>query len=298
MNNRAYALVTGLFVLVMVAAIVVAAVFLGGSHQQTKPYIVVTTGNVYGLAPRSTVYFRGIAAGQVDSIGFDPADPRRILIHIEVNTDIPVTRDTYAVSKLQGVTGLSQLGLQTSGRSSEPLATSAQAPARIPLRPSLLDQLSDTGTKVVAQLDTLTISLNQLLNADNREHIRRLLAQADVASANLVKLETDLDAGARRMPALAGQMQTTLSRVDDLTKSLNQLTQQAETLVVSGQVAGQKINSETLPRLNAALAQITAASAQIRRLAGSLQKNPQQLLLGPQRTAPGPGEPGYKGPSP
>ncbi|MGH8398598.1 MAG: MlaD family protein [Gammaproteobacteria bacterium] len=298
MNNRAYALMTGAFVLLLVVAIIFGAVFLSGSHQPTKPYIVVTTGNVYGLAPHSTVYFRGIAAGHVDSVRFDPDDPRRILIYIEVNSDIPVTRDTYAVFKLQGVTGMSQLGLETSGSSTVALATSMQSPARIPLRPSLLDQLSDTGTKVVAQLDMLTGSLNQLLNANNREHIAHILGQADAASAMLVKLEVNLDATTRRMPALAGQIQTTLTQLDTLVASLNQLTRHVDELSLSGQAAGQKINAETLPRLDVALTQITAASTQIRQLADSLQKNPQQLLLGPQRPVPGPGEPGYKGPSP
>ncbi|MGH8282517.1 MAG: MlaD family protein [Gammaproteobacteria bacterium] len=298
MSSRAYALFTGLFLLLLCAGVILAAIWMSGSHQKTKPYIVVTSGDVNGLSPQSRVSFRGIPAGKVNKLRFDPSDPRRILIDIQVSADTPVTRDTYAVLRLQGVTGLSQLELETSGTSTVPLATSVQSPARIPLRPSLLDQLSDTGTKVITQLDVLTSSLNQLLNADNREHIARILTQADAASAMLVKLEADLDATARRMPALAGQMQTTLARLDTLEASLNQLAHHADELSLSGQTAGRRINAETLPRLDAALTQITAASTQIRQLADSLRKNPQQLLLGPKRPAPGPGEPGYKGPSP
>ncbi|HVC37753.1 MAG TPA: MlaD family protein, partial [Gammaproteobacteria bacterium] len=89
MNNRAYALMTGLFVLLLAAAIVFAGVWMSGSHKQTRPYIVVTTGNVAGLQPQSTVHFRGIAAGTVDKIRIDPADAHNILIYLDINQDIP-----------------------------------------------------------------------------------------------------------------------------------------------------------------------------------------------------------------
>jgi phospholipid/cholesterol/gamma-HCH transport system substrate-binding protein len=105
MNNRAYALLAGLFVLSLAAAIVVVGVWMSGSHAETRPYVVVTTGNVIGLQPQSPILFRGIAAGTVSKIGFDPADPRNILIYLDVDKDVPITRDTYATLRLQGIPG-------------------------------------------------------------------------------------------------------------------------------------------------------------------------------------------------
>lgn len=297
MNNRAYALATGIFVLVLGAAVVAAAIWLGGTRQAMVPYIVETTGSVSGLVPHSTVFYRGIAAGRVTSLGFDPDDPRRILIHIDVNKSTPVTRGTYAVLSLQGLTGASRLDLETSGTSRELLPTSERTPAHIPLRPSLLGKLSGAAPKLMQQLQQLTTSLNKLLDQDNRAHAARLLAQADAASAGLVKLESDLDVEVRHLPALTGQMQTTLNHLDDLTASLNRLAQQTSELARTGRNAGRTLNAETLPQLNTALQQISKASAEVRRLSESLRKNPQQLLSGRERPAPGPGEPGYKGPS-
>ncbi|MBU6470549.1 MAG: MCE family protein [Gammaproteobacteria bacterium] len=291
MNNRAYALVTGIFVLALGATIVAAAIWLTGTPVATKPYIIATTGSVTGLAPHSTVFFRGLAAGRVKSVRFDPSDPRRILIGIEVDAGIPVTRDAYAVFRLQGLTGAALLDLETSGTSRELLATSAQSPAYIPLHASLLDQLGDTAPQIMAQLQTLIASLNQLLNADNRAYVTRLLTQADAASAALTRLANDLDAETRRLPALTGQMQATLAQLDRLMANLDQLS-------ITARAAGEQVNAETLPRLNATLSRIAAASDQIRRLAASLRKNPQQLLSGPQPQPPGPGEPGYKEPPP
>ena len=297
MNSRAYALYTGLFVLLLTAAVIIGAVYFSGIQQQTKPYVVVTSGNVNGLAPQSKVSFRGIPVGKVNDLRFDPGDSRRILIDIQVDVAAPVTDDTYAVLKLQGFTGLSQLELETGGASSVPLATSARAPARIPLRPSLIDRLSESGSQVVTQLNTLAASLNEVLNAKNREHIAGLLSQTDAAGAALVKLEADLDSSARGMPVLIGQMQTVLQRIDGLITKLDQLAKNADRLGATGQAVGEKINLETLPQLNAALAQIGATAVEMRQLAESLQKNPQQLLEGPQQPSPGPGERGYQRPS-
>jgi phospholipid/cholesterol/gamma-HCH transport system substrate-binding protein len=297
MNSRSYALATGAFVLLLTAAVIMGAMYFSGLPQSTRPYVVVTRGNVDGLAPQSKVFFRGIPSGKVTALRFDPADPRRILVDIQVDASAPVTEDTYAQLKLQGFTGLSQLELQTHGTSTVALATSAQQPAQIPMEPSLLDRLSDTGSQVLGQLQTLSSSLNQVLDAKNRERIASLLAQTDAASAALVRLEHDLDDSARRMPALVGQMQSTLKQIDAAASQLERLARTADQLGASGRTAGATNNRETLPQLESAMAQISAAAGALRELAETLRKNPQQVLEGPQRPPPGPGERGYRAPS-
>ncbi len=287
MNNRAYALLTGVFVLLLASAAIIIGIWMSGSHLKTRPYIVVTTGNVGGLHGQSTVYFRGITAGTVDKISIDPADTRNILIYVNIDQAIPITRATYATLRLQGITGLSQLALDNTPGPliNEPLTTSQESPARIPMRPSLFERLGSSGTDLAAQLDRLAAMLNGLLNTSNREHIKRLLAQADAATAMLLKLETDMDTTAHRLPALDSRMQQTLAKVeraaDDVSALSHSLDRQAGT---SGL------------QLNAALVQIKQAAADMQRLANSLRHDPQQLLLGPKRPAPGPGESGYKEP--
>ncbi len=291
MNNRAYALLTGLFVLSLAAAIVIVGVWMSGSHVQTRPYVVVTTGNVIGLQPQSPILFRGIAAGTVSKIGFDPADRRNILIYLDVHKDVPVSRDTYATLRLQGITGLSQLELDDSPgpASDQALATSADAPGRIPMHPSLIDKLTDSAATLMAQLDQVAAGLNDLLNTGNRQHVARLLEQADASSAMLVKLENDLDETAHRLPALSKQSEAAMSEVERAAANVSTLSQNLNRLAGSGKATG--------PQLDAALAQITQAAAEIHHLSENLRADPQQLLLGPALPAPGPGEPGYKGPN-
>lgn len=294
MNNRAYALMTGVFLIVLTAAIVGAAVWMGGSHDPTRPFLVVTTEDVTGLQPQSTIFYRGIAAGSVGHIRLDPEDPKSILIDVNVDSKVPVTRGTFAKLKLQGLTGQSLLELDyDSDEGTEPLATSASAPAHIPMRPSLLDSLGSSTAQLAVQLQKLAASLNEMLDPDNRTHVKHLLAQADAATEKLTQLEADLDVTARRLPDLDRQAQSSFAAMEQAAGNINNLGKTLNRELASGN-SGQA--EGTLQQLNDALQQINVAAGDIHRLAQNLTADPQRLLYGPSKPAPGPGEPGYKEP--
>jgi len=298
MGNRTYAVVTGIFVLVLGGALIAGAIWLKGPSNETRPYVVVSRGSVYGLMPQSTVFFRGVAAGSVESLSFDPKDARAILVRIEINRGVPITRSTVATLNLQGVTGLSQLELENTEANSPPLSTSTQFPASIPLQPSLLDEIGKHGIDVMKQLDLLTTNLNNVLSGSSQRHIQGLLANAEMASAELVTLEQHLDRAAELMPDLARHSTQTLKHVDALLTNLDELSVSLQHLSQNGQTATGEMMSNTLPALNQTLYQLSRAATDIHRLSVGITNDPQRLLLGPQRLLPGPGEPGYKGPMP
>lgn len=291
MNNRAFALMTGVFLVMLTIGGIVVAIWMGGSHELTRPFLVVTTGDVGGLQPQSTIFYRGIAAGTVGRIRLDPQDPQDILIDVNVDTDIPVTRGTFASLQLHGITGQSLLELDydPSG-GAEPLATNASAPTRIPMRPSLLDTLSSSGAQLASQLQQLTVSLNALLDADNRGHVKHLLAQADAATERLTQLETDFDVTARNLSEWSRQSQSSFAAMETAAANISNLSKALDRELAGGG------NEGTLQQLDTTLAQINQAAGDIHRLAQNLASDPQRLIYGPARPAPGPGEPGYKEP--
>lgn len=295
MDNRAYAVMTGIFVVVLGVGFMVGAVWLKGPATQTQPYVVVSHDSVYGLMPQSTVFFRGVAAGTVESVAFDPRDTRNILIHIDVDQGTPITRSTIAKLNLQGITGLSQLELENTAADSPLLPTNAQSPARIPLQPSILDKVSKSGADAVSQLDSLATSLNRILNGSSQRHIRDLLANVDLASAELVTLERRINRTATVMPSMARKSAATLDHVNELITTLDALGRSLQYLSQSSQYASNELTSRTLPRLDQTLYQMSRAASDIHRLSVDFTNDPQRLLFGPQRPPPGPGEPGYKG---
>jgi phospholipid/cholesterol/gamma-HCH transport system substrate-binding protein len=295
MNNRAYALLTGIFLIVLIAGVAGAAFWMGGSHKATRPFLVVTTQDVSGLQPQSIILYRGIAAGSVGHIRLDPDDPKNILIDVEVDTEVPVTRGTFAKLKLQGITGQSSLELDyDANEGTEPLATSSEAPAHIPMRPSLLDTLGASSAQLALQLQKVAESLNEMLDADNRAHVKHLLAQADAATEKLTQLEEDLDVTARKLPELDRQTQSAFAAMEQAANNIDNLGKSLDRELSGG--LAQSGGAGTLQQLDETLGQINQAAGDIHRLAQNLSADPQRLLYGPTRPAPGPGEPGYKGP--
>lgn len=290
MNNRAYAILTGLFILVLGAAVLLGALWLSGGGENTKPYVIVTRQSVSGLQPQSTVYFRGIAVGKVQDIRFGPDDPREIEIRIAVRSDVPVTQGTYATLQLQGVTGLSQLELDDKGDNAALLTTGSSHPARIPMQASSFERLSDSGAELVASLKTLSGKLNTVLDEKGQAHIRAVLAQTDAATQALVTLERDLDATARRMPALADQARQTLAELQTTGRKLGALGDQAQSLLDDGKGVGRRLNRETLPQLDSTLQSLDRSARQLQQLLVQLRRDPQQLLRGRRSPPPGPGE--------
>lgn len=310
MSKESYALLTGLFVLVLGAALIAITIWLGHYGEERDTYIVATQGSVSGLNTESTVIYRGVDAGKVAAIGFDPKDPKTILVRIEVNKGMPITHGTYARLRVQGLTGLAQIELNDTGENPTPLITSKQHPARIPLLPSLVDKLSDAGGNILLHADELMASLTDMLNENNRGRIQRILANMETATGQLAGLEERMDEAYAAVREASEDVQgasakavKTLSRIDETAGDLRKLTRQiqafaenADTLTATGKIASEAVMKTTLPRLNALLEDLQLTTAQVKKVSGLLEQNPQALLYGPQAPEPGPGEPGYREP--
>jgi len=309
MENRAYALAAGLFVLLLGVALVAGVLWLNRDEQiGGVPYQVVTTRPVSGLKVEAPVRFRGVDVGKVESIRFDPAEPGRVLIGITVDRAAPVTRGTYAQLGFQGVTGLSFVALDDDGAKREPLPTTPDAPGRIAMRPSLFD----TGEGVVSAFGEVAERMNKLLADDNQKVFIGTLARLDTATAKATKLAESLEpAAAAVAPLLAdaraavndarGAVQRASVMVESMTRLAAKL---EERTPVIGQVgdnaadvgaAARALNDETLPRLNALADELRREARVLDRVLNGLADQPHSLVFGPPPRRPGPGEAGFDG---
>ena len=76
MGRDKHALITGLFLIVFVAAVTAIIYWIGHFERERNIYVISTRESVSGLNPESTVFYRGIAVGKVIKIMFDPNDSR------------------------------------------------------------------------------------------------------------------------------------------------------------------------------------------------------------------------------
>ncbi len=320
MESRAYALITGLFVIGLAAGILAWANWLAKEPLERKPYRVISTAPVTGLNPQAQVRYRGMGVGRVTAIRLDPKDRQRILIDIEVNSDIPLTRGTYAQLGMEGITGIAYVHLLDESREAAPAPRGPGGVAELPLKPSFFDTMADGAEGAVRDTRELIAGLNALLTPENRKRVGSMLESLEKVTVNLEAATGKLPRTVARAEAWLGEenmrlARDSLERVNDAAKTLPEITGEAQRLLAEtrrlvvevGKLSAEtrelvgeigKLSAEaqkdTLPQVNALAESADRGAQRVGRLAGELERNPDSVLWGRRAGRPGPGEPGFE----
>jgi len=313
MESRAYALITGLFVLGIAGCIVVWAHWLAKTPLSRTAYRVVATVPVSGLNPEAQVRYRGMGVGRVTAIGLDPKDPRRILVNVEVDNSIPVTKGTYAQLGMEGITGIAYVHLLDDYKDMQPAEKGADGVAEMPLKPAFFDTLSDSAEGAMKDARELMTSLNGLMTPDNRKRIAATLASLERISANLETASARVPQAIARAEAWLSEdnrklAANSLERINETIKALPELARETQQLVRDArELVGQAgrlsaeansvtgaLREETLPRVNALAESVERGAQRVGRLALQLDREPQSAIFGRKPGKPGPGEPGFQ----
>jgi phospholipid/cholesterol/gamma-HCH transport system substrate-binding protein len=307
MENKAHAMAAGLFVIAVAALLLVLAGWLTRDTGVRDAYEISTRESVSGLQPQAVVRYRGVEVGKVDNIGFDPKAQGNVLIKLEVDRDAPVTKDTFATLGYQGVTGLAFVQLDDEGHPAGKLEPQDGHPPRIPLKPGLLQKLSEKGAALLDQADTALARVNQLLGDPNQKKISAALDSIGSAASSVSQLSQRLDNTVQTKldPALAeakNTLQSVRSSSDQFGRTAQRLNAPdgpIDNLAQGTQAlshAADSFNSATLPRLNRVTDEASRAVRLLGRTASNIGDNPQSLIYGNGPTPPGPGEPGFTPP--
>lgn len=298
MENRAHALAAGLFVILLGAALAVVALWFGGDTMTRAKYVLVSEFPVTGLNPQATVRYRGVTVGKVENIRLDPEDPNTILIGIAVDKNLPLTRNAYAQLGYQGITGLAFVQLNDEDSKAERLETDSGDPARIPLRPSLFDSITNSGQRLLANASVLVERTNLLLEEENRKRFINILENTEQVTSRLGTVVAQLEPGLKTIPGLAADASSVMKNADQLVIDLNQLTsrlnQRGGAIDSLSHTAGEL--TETMVKLREATEGIKRTSRIADRVLLQLEEQPRSLLFGKPPPLPGPGEEGFEPP--
>ncbi|HMJ93385.1 MAG TPA: MlaD family protein [Allosphingosinicella sp.] len=206
METRSNHVLVGAVVLVMLAAVVIFAVWLSqAAGGQDKKYDVFFKG-VEGLANGSSVTFSGVPVGQVESINLQPQTPEFIRVRITTSEDTPVPVGTTATIKGVGFTGISQIQLdppERKGQQPRALAEikcpdddrSSQCPYGVPViptKPGAFGELLSSAPELIENVTNLTARLTDLLSDRNQNSIAAILANVQVISKNLAERSDEI----------------------------------------------------------------------------------------------------------
>ena len=310
MENKAHALMAGIFTIALLIAAIFIGLWLNQDRVERVPYQIATKLSIPGLNPQAAVRYRGLDVGKVDAITFDPKVPGQLLVHFSVRPDTPITKSTYGTLAYQGVTGIAYIQLDDDGSNPVRVPSSKEQVARIEMRPSLLDDLQNRGLAILKQTEEVTKSINTLLALDNQKAILTAFDNVSKAATAIESIPRQLQPTLAKLPALATEMQVTLSSVNKLSKDADTLAGNINTLTAKLQApdgmvdrlseaidqvgaAADKIALETVPLTHEARSSFRA----LNRTLENLNDRPQSILFGTPGIAPGPDEAGFVAPA-
>lgn len=298
----------GAFVLTLGAALIGVVLWLasGGMWQQQYDlYLAVEEESVAGLNLNAPVKYNGVEIGRVRSITLDPQDPQRVNLLLAIVQGAPITQDTVAVLKAQGLTGIAYVELSGGARNAPALQVLAGAQyPEIATKSSLSTRLENVLTRVLSKLDDTSGNLNAFLSADNQRAFSSALADIASISRTLAARGPVID---RALVDASSTLRNTASSSTQLTPALQAVGRSAAAIERMGnavtqtsQGAGETVNAigadvkrfgaETLPELERLLAELSVLSASLRRLSEQTERAPSGLVFGHSPTRPGPGE--------
>ncbi len=300
MENRAYALMAGLFTLLLGIGVVAAALWFSGNAVENDEYVLVSRYPVSGLNAQAPVRYRGVTVGKVVDIKFDPLDPRAILVRILVQTGTPLSEGTYAQLGSQGVTGLAYVMLDDDGKKPGPLKGEGDQLARIEVRQAFFDSVTASGQEMIVNFNNVAKRVSGLLSDDNQKQLMSTLHNVDQAAARATTLAAAMEPAMKALPALVNDTGIVLKRADTLLANLNQRVESferaaksAEQLGISASALSETMLTESVPRLNVLLDDVQRSSRGLERLLNEINDQPASLIFGRNPMPPGPGEPGF-----
>ncbi|AWB34590.1 MlaD family protein [Orrella marina] len=312
MENRSHAIIAGLFVLVLLAAAAITAIWIGRKNVTYEPFELVSQLPVGGLSVQSQVRYQGMPVGQVQGLGFDQENPGSIRISIGVLPQTPVTKGTWAEISTQGVTGISNIDLRDDGRDPEKVVSTPSKPYLIPVRPGFFQRLQSAGVDMVSDFEGVLRQLESFVTKENATAFTEIMNNTRTLTASLNQSVIKLEPTLQELPGLARDLKRSLEVFDGMGNDVSSLVKSAQTTIDMlnssngpiGQAAlslkqlersAAQLQSSVLPEVNRVLESLSRASRTFDRTMREVERAPQSLLFGAPEVRPGPGEPGFDG---
>lgn len=302
METKAHHVLIGAFTLVVVALVVLFALWLGKTslNRQYHYYDIVFTESVTGLSKGSPVQYNGIQIGEVSQLKLDPRDPRKVLARIQVAADTPIKTDTRAKLGLLGLTGVAFVQLTGGDPSSRLLMPTPDNPVPvIQSESSALSKLLSSGSDVVTSLNGILERLGNIVSEQNVERINSTLENIDQTTRALAAERDDLRELVRQAAAASKELNQTLAGTNQLVNgpgretldraaaamaSLQQATQTLDKLLAENQGSLQS-GLRGVDQIGPALREMRATLRDIHQLTSKLQANPAGYLFGREQPA-------------
>ena len=289
MEKNEHYIIVGSFVLIAILGLIAFALWLNGTRgiHDYLYYQIHFHESVNGLSNGSPVTYRGVDIGNVVSMKIDPAEANTIVTRVRVLADAPIRQDTYAMLKIQGITGTRYIDL-SGGEVIQPAIKGGSADKGD--LPEITSKYSDIATlenevpKLVDKASAIATQADHLLDDESLAHTHAILQRWDDISKNLEQQTIQLDAIIKTTDHLVQTTDKVMSQIDaaDINGTLKQLhatSIQLNKLTTSTNTAA----AESFENFDDLVLDTKKTSQEIRALAHNLNENPSQVLFPQQQ---------------
>jgi phospholipid/cholesterol/gamma-HCH transport system substrate-binding protein len=283
METKANYVAVGAFVLACVIGLVVTILWLAGAQysQEYAYYQAYFKGPVTGLGKGTLTRYNGIEVGRITDLAFDPADPQRVIVTLQVQPNLNIREDSVASIDSQGLTGGSFVEI-AGGTTNAPLLTAKEGQKYpvIRTKQSTFAQLQQSAPEVVAKLNVAASRLNDLLNDNNRRAISHILANLDETTQIVARRGAEIDSVIVNANKAMANLSDATNNIKPAISNLN--------LTVSkyGKVADDAdafINGDGLAQLSDLIGEMRRLVANLDQVSEQINRQPTKLLFGDRR---------------
>lgn len=283
METKANYVAVGAFVLACVIGLVVAIMWLAGAQysQEYAYYQANFKGPVTGLGKGTVTRYNGIEVGRITDLAFDPNDPQRVIVTLQVQPNLDIREDSVASIDSQGITGASFVGI-SGGTRNAPLLV-AREDQRYPVirtKESTFAQLAQSMPEVVSKLNVAASRINDLLSDDNRRAITNVLVNLDETTQVIARRSADID-------ATIAQANQAMANLSDASSSLRPTLDQVDlTIRKYGSVADNAnafITGDGLAQVSELVGELRRLVSNLDQFSEQLNRQPTKLLFGDRR---------------
>ena len=300
MDPKANYTLVGLFVIVLSIALAISALWLSGTGHDKRYhiYLVYMNEGVSGLNLRSAVKFNGVQVGYVNDISLNKRDPQQVRLELYIQDGTPITESTRAQLMSQGITGLAYVGLKAETPKAPVLTAKPGEPYPvIQSKPSLLFALDKALTEVTNNINSLTESVKDVFDEDNKRNLRDSLQNIKVVSGvlseNAKEINQSIKAADKFLGNAAEASVDLPATVKELRKALNSVDEMAMSLKKTGDAGSQAargLAQETIPSATELIQRLNRIAVHVEQLSKELASNPSVVIRGKLPPPPGPGE--------
>lgn len=307
MDPRANYVAVGAFVLIVLAGIFVAGLWLARVQFQTayNHYETDVPGPVTGLGVGALVRLNGIEVGRVTRIEQDPRDPELVRVIMDVHNTVEIRADSVASLETLGLTGVDYVEISGGTLNSQRLvATPGQEYPIIASRESSLQRVFNNAPELLARLLVITDRISSMLDEKNRQAIADTLANVrDTTAAfkghtgDIDQLITDgskvmhnLVAASASLQDMASKLDRTSDKADRLVAAANDAIHEAtklatdlDSIVLVAKPGVRELTTNDVDQISALLADARRLIISLDRVSAQLERDPSGFLFGERR---------------